>query len=1179
MSLFCDKIEFCGGRVRRGERLRWLWVLIACAAHVCVGQDALRLEGSYWGLWGDDLDCVYHLEPAGPDSFVGEIQLRRGGTFSGEIIPVDLTRNARGQWCLNWEPRDGDDGCADDLNGIQTLSGPCIAANYTTTDPHEGVVWNVALIWLDPGLLAHPNLAPNLTELVPTPSAAASVVTYSAEDGLASNNVRSIEQQGDTYLWIGTTGGLSRFDGTYWDTFTPGTHPAFTDGHITSILSKSDGSMVFATKKGGIVFYQGNRFRAPVWNQRLANQKISNLVEAPDGSVWFINNQTHSVMGIDREGALVDFPVESWAPLRYGRDPGLGGPVNIEPLGASRLLIGSRAGLRVLDVESGSSFVGDIRWGDSAVYRLRSGALWARSENFFGPLDEETLSYGASAFGYYGVGPMIESRNGDLWFTTVDDLFRFRDGKLERFPEVSASMDSHLGPLLEDHEGNLWVTSAAHGVARVHPHVVTSWRAGGELPECQPQSIATSDSGRTVIAAGRLVADFVDGCLHAASVNRDLGAKGKLSRASWAQNYLEHECAAFSRDGSEVVWIGLSNQAYQDQGPEFWLGDGPLPILARWDGEGFRYYGSEELMDGVGHGSSIDVNRRGEVWYATSQGVQVLGPDGTVRPWVSEEGDSPRNASTILVDREDRVWIATADRGVYLVQLDGGAQRFNVENGSLHSDTCRTLFEDSQGGVWLGTAGGLTLVDQGVFQSREGLDFINGSILGMVEDSGGRLWFGTTEGVFALDLESFRRWMRGSEAFDLTVRAFGRHDGMVNVGVHEEHQPIATLNGKGEVIFCVNEGMVSVHSDEALVAKGRLLSTIRRCYRLDEDFWPTGDEEGGRLTLPPKAQELVQFEFATFTYTRPQAIHFEHRLRGLTDQWTPVGRQRNALFSGLGPGAYEFEVRAVDDQGALGKTDSLAFRIRPTPTQTLWFKGGVGLSGVGAVVFIHRVNVRRRLKKEEARKNREFARERMRIARDVHDEIGVGLASIRLLSSRVQGLLAVDDPGVEKPLRRIEQFADEASESLREVIWELRNDTNGVSSLGDFAHQFLTERLDSTGVQLDFQVDEALPGEGLSPQMKRTFMLNLKGIVSNVLRHANAKRLKVRIGVRDGQLWALVADDGVGFEVSSCSDNQGSGLASIKERLDASGGRLLIRSSPGEGAQIETYAPMQPTSR
>lgn len=195
--------------------------------------------------------------------------------------------------------------------------------------------------------------------------------------------------------------------------------------------------------------------------------------------------------------------------------------------------------------------------------------------------------------------------------------------------------------------------------------------------------------------------------------------------------------------------------------------------------------------------------------------------------------------------------------------------------------------------------------------------------------------------------------------------------------------------------------------------------------------------------------------------------------------------------------------------------------------------------------------------------------ERARISRDMHDEIGVGLACIRLLSGQMSRRKSFD----EKSAKKLERLAAEASENLREVIWSLKPHSEGVSDLGEFVQDYVSERIEGAGIELEFNLEPEADSETLHPRVKRAFILNLKGALSNTLRHAHATRLKVVIGIRNEMLWMSFSDNGIGFD-SDAALEAGTGLRAIQERLAECGGGMSIRSSIGNGTHLETFIPL-----
>jgi signal transduction histidine kinase len=225
-----------------------------------------------------------------------------------------------------------------------------------------------------------------------------------------------------------------------------------------------------------------------------------------------------------------------------------------------------------------------------------------------------------------------------------------------------------------------------------------------------------------------------------------------------------------------------------------------------------------------------------------------------------------------------------------------------------------------------------------------------------------------------------------------------------------------------------------------------------------------------------------------------------------------------------------------------------------------WLAGGLLLLGAAAAFGAHRARRARR---------REVERLRLRIAGDLHDEIGSNLGSIALLSE-----MALRQPaGAPSDLAEINRVARETAASMRDIVWLIKPGANTPEDL-------VAKLRETAGVMLaglDWKLECHGLESPLSLDCKRHALLIFKEALHNVRKHAAAQHVAIRLAEHDGLLEIEIADDGSGFDpaaISAVADlceagtpSPGHGLQSLRQRAQSMGGDLEIVSSPGKGAR------------
>jgi signal transduction histidine kinase len=193
-------------------------------------------------------------------------------------------------------------------------------------------------------------------------------------------------------------------------------------------------------------------------------------------------------------------------------------------------------------------------------------------------------------------------------------------------------------------------------------------------------------------------------------------------------------------------------------------------------------------------------------------------------------------------------------------------------------------------------------------------------------------------------------------------------------------------------------------------------------------------------------------------------------------------------------------------------------------------------------------------------------RERVRIAKDIHDDLGANLTQIAFL-----GELANQDRSepemVGERIRKISAAARQSVKSLDEIVWAVnpRNDT--LSHLLDYAGQFAVDYLRLAGIRCRLDFPEQIPVRELSTDLRHNLFLVVKEALHNIFKHADATEVWLRVVVDEEVLGISIEDNGRGF-ASMPDDALADGLRNMQQRMADIGGNLRVESQPGKGTKI-----------
>lgn len=244
---------------------------------------------------------------------------------------------------------------------------------------------------------------------------------------------------------------------------------------------------------------------------------------------------------------------------------------------------------------------------------------------------------------------------------------------------------------------------------------------------------------------------------------------------------------------------------------------------------------------------------------------------------------------------------------------------------------------------------------------------------------------------------------------------------------------------------------------------------------------------------------------------------------------------------------------------------ALKYNIKqPVPpfTQTIWFYCLLALAVLMLAIALTRYFTQRKLKRKfaELKKQSQLDKERLRISREMHDDIGAGLTQIILMSESAKNKSSVSS---EKELVDIADTSRKLVNNMSEIIWSLNPENKTLDQLFAYLREQLNKLLEYSGMDYSVQFPDKSSDFSLNNEQRRNVLLVVKEVVHNAVKYSKAKHLSVAASVQEQYLSFEIADDGTGFDTGI--NYAGNGLRNIQTRIDELNGRLSINSSKGKG--------------
>jgi signal transduction histidine kinase len=419
---------------------------------------------------------------------------------------------------------------------------------------------------------------------------------------------------------------------------------------------------------------------------------------------------------------------------------------------------------------------------------------------------------------------------------------------------------------------------------------------------------------------------------------------------------------------------------------------------------------------------------------------------------------------------------------------------------------------------------------------------------------------------------------------EITCATFGQSDGLPMLKCSGGFQPAGCQTPDGRL--WIPDGKALVTIDPAALTTNEIPpKVVIEEVRLDGDTVAHRLSRNEPLKIAP-GQHRLEIDYTALSFTAPEKVRFRYKLKGSERQWEEAGSKRSAEFAYLPPGDYAFEVIASNNDGVWADEGALfAFRLLPHFWQTFGFRAlmvTIALAGMGTGVHLDaRRRLRRRL--EALERQRAVERERSRIARDIHDDLGASLTRISLLSDAVPSDQA-SPPEAADALGRIFTNSRQLVQALDEIVWAVNPKFDTVESLANYLGNFAQELLEtaSIGCRLDMPVN--LPVLPVTSEVRHNVFLAFKEALNNVLKHAEATQVHVILAIAESALVLTVEDNGKGFTPPGDADPGptrksgqpgGSGLANMKKRMADIGGRCEFQKASDGGGVVSFTVPLE----
>jgi ligand-binding sensor domain-containing protein/signal transduction histidine kinase len=830
-----------------------------------------------------------------------------------------------------------------------------------------------------------------------------------------------------------------------------------------------------------------------------------------------------------------------------------------------------------------------------------------------------------------------EDTGGGVWFGTQDGRFLlWKDGRFDLNP---APVPDLLAERLLQRAFHLVVPGADGISWHLQNGRVEKWRQDrlekdfGVCPWPATQ-VTGIIRGRGVAFDAGVMSAIVDreGNLVVGTPNSGLywlEANGSWRHFTTGQGLSHDTIPALCLDREGNLWAGTDGGGLNrikrryfssPSGSHPWVAqsvaeDAQGGLWVAFNGRGISYLLTNSVTDyGIGiasNGWTVLVDNRQQVWAGTRGEGLFQFMSYYFQP-VSAAGGIGRQVFALFQSRDGKIW-AGGDKG--LGSFDGASWKFYSTADGLPPNAIRALAEDDKGNLWIGTEGGglfqlrngrivsahalvddisCLLVDRDVlwigtsghglirYQNNSWSHFAatNGlatdSIGYLVGDDAGNLWLGSYEGVMRVEKKSLDEFAAGSAKM-ISCRTFLTLECAVGA------QPAAIRARDGRLWFPTIHGLISVNPAE-LRANPNPPPVIIESVGVDGVVQTTNllNLAGNQtVTLQPDDEQL-EIHFASLNFSASKGSQFgacfKYRLEGRDKNWTDIGGERVAHFQKLPPGRYVFHVKACNEDGVWNDAGAtLAVTVAPPFWRKPWFVTLVILAFIGALAGIIYSISTAKLKSQlrAARQKELIEKERARIARDLHDQLGANLTQVTLLGELAEVDRHLPDEIIQHA-QQITETARDTTRALDEIVWAVNPSNDTLEGLANYACKYAQDYFALAGVSFRAELP-AVPPTPILPEVRHNIFLAFKEAVNNVVKHAHATEARVKLQLEPGKFVLSVTDNGRGLGDVSGKQLR-NGLKNMRKRLADVHGEFEIMPGENGGTVVKLTVPISDSS-
>ena len=950
-------------------------------------------------------------------------------------------------------------------------------------------------------------------------------VHYSPKDGLVSNRVRSIYQDGKGLMYFLTMNGLSVYDGTRFINYT--SEEGLENDIVNCVMEMGNDSIWVVTNTGQINCLVKGKLKilslttssGPIINYLCRGTDGKLYAAADDGLFLYEQKRFTKLPFTDMQGENINsyvtflFPAGNY--LLCLRDPRLNG--------ASILYLYDCMQRRIVSQISNTIVTN--------ISQSKDGRTWLSTNRGIKQLDKSELFKGKivlrelpANFSHIAakVGAVFFDNSDNCWIVEGNKALIKADPKGNTIVYTSSSgiSTTAISCVFHDKEGIIWLASNGGGVDKLmHTNFSLIEKPFGLS---YPADLSLSSS------------------------------KPELLLYSYKDEKLVHFTNIDTYTISRVIGAGEIGQIVETSKGTYGIGQKKIFRLRKRNSS---WYPEMIFNDTSSAGFGFAVaDPFGNILIAGQNYLTAISGDTVFRTPVNYLADQ------IACDKNANIWIANRLQELVNFKIDPVNSSPYLRKQALYKKELegiapRSIALDKDGNIWVGTRykgififrienNRLTIFNR--LTSHNGLSENFVSFLACDEDN--NMWVCTPSG---LDKVSFVN--KGYVIENLTRQN----------NIYQSIQRVSIDNNRTAwALF--SSGLIKI-TPERRQASGYIPKLMFRQIRAGTDT--INDAHRASFSYN---QNNLSFHFSAPSFMDEKQILYSYQLKGsTTNAWTDPSNNTIASFIDLRPGSYSLNIKAKFPANRY--PDQLLqyqFSISPPLWQSWWFRILAGLLVGSLVIFAFRFYYHRKLEKQQMmlEKQKAVEQERNRIAADMHDDLGAGLTKIKFLTEHI--LEKVDAGETAQPeLQKLKGFSSELVESMGEIIWAASEKNNLLSNTLYYLRSYAVSYCEENNMDCLFEIPGTFKERVVTGNFRRNIFLLLKESLHNIVKHAAAKTVTLKVTVTE-KLQLFIKDDGKGFSETE-KLSRGNGVINMKKRILELNGSIRFENVNGTAIIID----------